>query len=103
MFKLGKGALWRLFKNMKKIIPLIFFLSACGITANDESEWHRVMVRGSLKTPDPVLREVQRLEKLGQVRDVVILESYPLQIWFSSDLETVEKLKALSKQNSSTQ
>lgn len=68
--------------------------------ANDEPEWHRVMVRGSLKTPDPVLREVQRLEQLGQVKDVVILESHPLQIWFSSDLETIEKLKSLSKKNS---
>jgi len=87
--------------NMRMLIPLIFFLGACGIMADDEPEWQRVMVRGSLKTPDPVLREVQRLEQLGQVKDVVILESYPLQIWFSADLETIEKLKSLSKKNSS--
>ncbi|MDP5208346.1 hypothetical protein [Microbulbifer sp. 2205BS26-8] len=70
--------------------------------ASEESEWQRIMVRGSLMTPDPVLLEVQRLEQLGQVKDVVILESYPLQIWLSADPVTVKKLQLLSKKNRST-
>ncbi|WP_445361462.1 hypothetical protein ACJJIL_06575 [Microbulbifer sp. EKSA005] len=70
--------------------------------ADDEPKWQRIMVRGSLNTPDPVLQEVQRLEELGKVKDVVILESYPLQIWFSSDFETAEKLKSLSNKYSSS-
>ncbi|MEX2961546.1 hypothetical protein [Microbulbifer sp. TYP-18] len=50
-------------------------------------------------TPDPVLLEVQRLEQSGRVKNVVVLESYPLQIWLSADPETIKKLQALSDKN----
>lgn len=82
---------------MKKFILLIVFLSACEIVKNEELEWQRIMIRGTTMTPDPVLLEVQRLEQLGEVKNVVILESYPLQIWLSADSMTIEKLQALSE------
>lgn len=64
---------------------------------NEEPKWQRIMVRGSLITPDPILLEIQHLEQIGQVKDVVILESYPLQIWLSADLVTIKKLQSLTK------
>lgn len=63
----------------------------------DALELQRVMIRGTELTPDPVLLEIQRLEKLGKVKEVVILESYPLQIWISADSSTIKKLQSLSK------
>ncbi|MEW5251162.1 hypothetical protein [Microbulbifer discodermiae] len=84
---------------MKKFLSLIVLLCACTTVENNESDWQRVMIRGAKMTPDPVLQEVQRLEQSGRVKNVVVLESYPLQIWLSADPETIKKLQALSDKN----
>lgn len=52
---------------------------------------------GSRLTPDPILRKVHELEARGLVSEVIILESFPVQIRLRGSKQTVEDLKKFAR------
>ncbi|MDO6707565.1 hypothetical protein [Photobacterium sp. 1_MG-2023] len=83
---------------MKKYIAvlLITMIQACSTA---ENAWERVMILGSAEANDPVLAQVESLEKKGLVKDVNVLESFPVQIWLTASEETIESLKAMPRKS----
>ena len=57
----------------------------------------RALVIGSAETPDPVLTRIRELEKDGLVKDVVVLESFPLQIRLSASKKTIDELNKIPR------
>jgi hypothetical protein len=57
----------------------------------------RALIIGSAETPDPVLTRIRELEKTGVVKDVVVLESFPLQIRLSAPKTIVDELNKIPR------
>lgn len=57
----------------------------------------RALIIGSAETPDPVLARIRELEKDGVVKDVVVLESFPLQIRLSAPRKTIDELNQIPR------
>ena len=57
----------------------------------------RAMIVGSAESPDPVLTKVMELEKSGAVKDVVVLESFPVQIQLRASKKTIEALNRIPR------
>ncbi|MEI8593275.1 hypothetical protein [Photobacterium sp. Hal280] len=86
---------------MKKSIALVLLMmiQACSTTEN----WKRVMILGSAEANDPVLAQVQLLEKSGEVKDVTVLESFPVQIWLTASDDTIDALQNMPRKTVSDQ
>lgn len=54
-------------------------------------------ITGSAETPDPVLERVLTLERSGAVSDVVIMESFPVQIRLKARQQIIDELEALPR------
>jgi len=52
---------------------------------------------GSAEHPDPVLDKVIELEKQGILRNVIVRESYPVQIELTGPESVINTLKAMPK------
>jgi len=65
-------------------------------TMNNEP-MERTMIVGSAESPDPVLTKVRELEKSGVVKDVVVLESFPVQIQLRAPKKTIEELNQIPR------
>jgi hypothetical protein len=57
----------------------------------------RALIIGSAEAPDPVLTRIRELEKDGVVKDVVVLESFPLQIRLSASKKTIDELNKIPR------
>ena len=57
-------------------------------------------IPGSAETPDPVLEKVRELEQKGLVTDVVIMESFPVQIQIQATQKIIDLLQALPRKTS---
>lgn len=57
------------------------------------------LVVGSAQTPDPVLERVRELERAGVVRDVVVHESFPVQIRLRASTQTLAELERLPRRH----
>ena len=57
----------------------------------------RTMIVGSAESPDPVLTKVKELEKSGVVKDVIVLESFPVQIQLRAPKKTIEELNKIPR------
>jgi DNA-binding Lrp family transcriptional regulator len=57
----------------------------------------RALIIGGAETPDPVLTRIRELEKDGVVKDVVVLESFPLQIRLSAPRKTIDELNKIPR------
>ncbi len=55
------------------------------------------LIVGSAEFPDPVFEKVQLLERQGIVKDVVVLESFPLQIRLRAPERIIEELNAMPR------
>ena len=55
------------------------------------------VVAGSAESPDPVLKKVQELEKKGILKNVIVMESFPVQISVTGPKRVVEQLKAMPR------
>lgn len=69
--------------------------SAVSSPSNEDME--RTLIIGSAETPDPVLTKVRELEKAGIVKDVVVLESFPVQIRLSAPRKVIDELNAMPR------
>jgi len=83
------------------IIASIFLLTGCGLvhkpaaTSNDVLESATII--GSAEHPDPVLTRVTELEKRGVVQDVVVLESFPVQIRLRAPKAVINELNQIPR------
>lgn len=56
-----------------------------------------VTITGSAETPDPVSERVRELEKKGTVSNVVIMESFPVQIRMLAPQHIIDELEAMPR------
>lgn len=78
--------------NMKYFLALcVIFVTSCNSQLID------AVIIGSAETPDPVLEKVIELEKKGVLVDVVIMESFPVQIRVRASQEIIDELKAMPR------
>ena len=66
-------------------------------TAMNNEPMERMMIVGSAESPDPVLTKVLELEKNGVVKDVIVLESFPVQIQLRAPKKTIEELNKIPR------
>ena len=57
----------------------------------------RALIIGSAEFPDPVLTRVRELEKIGVVKDVVVLESFPAQIHLQAPKKIIDELNKIPR------
>lgn len=97
---------WRHFYEgdfMKIIFTLAALILLTGCTpdkkqpAINSEPMERTMIVGSAESPDPVLTKVRELEKSGVVKDVVVLESFPVQIQLRAPKKTIEELNKIPR------
>ena len=55
------------------------------------------VVVGSAEYPDPVLERVQELERKGIVEDVLVRESFPVQIEVTGPKAVIEELQSMHR------
>ena len=88
--------------NLIAITYLLFPIIA-GCTLVDDSEkvvandMVRALIIGSAEHPDPVLKRVQELEKNGILQNVIVRESFPVQIEVTGPGSVIKELKAIPK------
>ena len=63
-------------------------------------DFQPAQLRGSAQTPDPVLQRVRELERAGSVREVVVLESYPVQIHLEGTAQALAELERIPRVDS---
>jgi len=76
-------------------------LAGCAI-ADDrgdsvDQEWITAVIVGSAETPDPVLVWVKQLEREGKVRDVTVMESFPVQIRLMAPQHIIDELNVAKR------
>lgn len=57
----------------------------------------RALVVGSAEHPDPVLDKVMELEKQGIVQDVIVRESFPVQIELTGPESVINRLQEMPR------
>ena len=67
------------------------------INQQDKSVWQDATIIGSAETPDPILEKVKLLESQELVKDVLVLESYPIKIRLKAPEEIINELNALPR------
>ena len=86
---------------MKPVFIAALLLAGCGLdnkqpTMNHEPLEHALIV-GSAESPDPVLAKVMALEKSGVVKDVVVQESFPVQIRLRAPKKVIDELNEMPR------
>lgn len=85
------------------LLPAVAGLVACAAppsspaVADAQAAWQPALLLGSAENPDPVLARVRELERAGAVRDVVVHESFPVQIRLRASAQTLAELQALPR------
>ena len=88
---------------MKNIFVFAVLISSIGCVIADtpingnSNNLIDALIIGSAESPDPVLEKVRELEKNGLVKDVVVLESFPLQIHLKATKEIIESLNKIPR------
>lgn len=88
---------------MKMIFTLaILILFTSCITDGKQTDMNnepmeRALIIGSAEFPDPVLTRVRELEKSGVVKDVVVLESFPVQIHLHAPKKIIDELNKIPR------
>ncbi|QNH20112.1 hypothetical protein HEP73_01010 [Xanthomonas sp. GW] len=82
-------------------IAVLMLLAGCGLdrtqpTKNQEP-LERALIIGSAESPDPVLVKVMELEKSGVVEDVVVHESFPVQIRLRAPQKVIDELNGIPR------
>jgi len=56
-----------------------------------------VLIVGSAEHPDPVLKMVRELEKKGVLKNVIVRESFPVQIEVTGPVSVIRKIQSIPK------
>jgi len=88
----------------KKMRAPVILLLSCIIIACDNTQkpslsqnLQETLIIGSAESPDPVLLKVEELEKSGIVKDVVIMESFPVQIHLKAPKYIIDELNEIPR------
>lgn len=83
------------------LIAALAFSSGCGNERTQavmsDAPMERTVIVGSAESPDPVLDKVRELEKAGVVKDVVVMESFPVQIRLRAPRKVIDELNAMPR------
>lgn len=83
------------------LIAALAFSTGCGNDGRqavaNEVPMERTLIVGSAESPDPVLDKVRELEKAGIVKDVVVMESFPVQIRLRAPRKIIDELNAIPR------
>jgi hypothetical protein len=83
------------------LIAMMIGLAACGINntphAVNAPSMEPALIIGSAESPDPVLTRVMALEKSGVVKDVVVQESFPVQIRLRAPKQVIDELNKIPR------
>ena len=60
-------------------------------------ELHDVLIIGSAEHPDPVLERVRVLEKRGVLRNVIVMESFPVQMRVTGPKMIIEEIQKMPR------
>ena len=90
-----------LIKNILLVTFLCLSSLACSQTDTDsvtqKTEIVSVTIVGSAESPDPVLERVIALERQGVLKNVVIMESFPVQIQLTGPADVVKELELIPR------
>ncbi|VAW41765.1 hypothetical protein MNBD_GAMMA01-1447 [hydrothermal vent metagenome] len=84
-------------------VVFLLFLAIFGCTSVDDSETTTGtemvsgLIIGSAEHPDPVLEMVRDLEKEGVLQNVIVRESFPVQIEVTGPKSVIEKLQKMPR------
>ncbi|KQZ57026.1 hypothetical protein ASD53_11130 [Lysobacter sp. Root559] len=82
-------------------IVALMLLAACSVNGKqatvDRAPLETALIVGSAETPDPVLAKVMELEKNGVVKDVVVQESFPVQIRLRAPRKVIDELNRMPR------
>lgn len=62
-----------------------------------KAEQVNVVIVGSAENPDPVLERVLELERQGIIRNLSVMESFPVQIKFTGPAAIVKELEEIPR------
>ncbi len=83
------------------LIAALTLLTGCGLdgnrTAQAQAPLESATIVGSAESPDPVLAKVMELEKRGVVKDVVVQESFPVQIRLRAPKAVIDELNQMPR------
>jgi len=84
------------------IFSVVFFLMGCSgknqpVDSSNSGKLKEALIIGSAEFPDPVLQRVRVLEREGVVKDVVVLESFPVQIHLKASQSIIDELTNISR------
>lgn len=83
------------------LIAALVFSTGCSNESKravvSDSPMAHTLIVGSAESPDPVLEKVRALEKAGIVKDVVVMESFPVQIRLRAPKEIIDELNAIPR------
>lgn len=88
---------------MKLILALVAVCLLTGCNSDEKAlavnnePLEQAMIVGSTAHPDPVLAKVRELEKSGVVKDVIVLESFPVQIRLRASKKTIDELNQIPR------
>ncbi len=83
-------------------IPVITYLlifGFVGVTSGctNSEELKDVLIIGSAEHPDPVLEKVIDLEKKGIIKNVIVMELFPVQIRATGPKNVIENLQKIPR------
>lgn len=88
----------------KKMRASVILLLSCTIMACDNTQkpslsqnLQEALIIGSAESPDPVLLKVEELEKSGIAKDVVVMESFPVQIHLKAPKHIIDELNEIPR------
>lgn len=67
-----------------------------------EEEFIDATIIGSAEAPDPVLERILELKRQGAISNVIIMESFPVQIQLKATQKTIAELEAMPRVKSPT-
>lgn len=83
------------------LITALALLTGCGLdskqTTAPQTPLESATIIGSAESPDPVLAKVMELEKRGVIKDVVVQESFPVQIRLRASKEVIDELNRMPR------
>ncbi|KLI99900.1 hypothetical protein [Luteimonas sp. FCS-9] len=88
-------------RSLLAAIAAPLLLAACGATPQhtsaDRAPLEAATIAGSAESPDPVLERVRDLQRRGVVEDVVVQESFPVQIRLRAPRHVIDELEAMPR------
>ena len=78
-----------------------YFLAVCFVFIfSCKSQLIDAVIIGSAEVPDPVLEKIIELEEKGVISNVIVMESFPVQIRIMATQQIIDELEAMPRVDS---